>query len=94
MVDNKFKIAFKVKVKNGVLQKFIDEKGWSLLTPREKLVIKKRFGFSGYYGGSDLESVGDKLGGISRERIRQIEVKALRKLRKHFGAEKTLIANI
>jgi RNA polymerase primary sigma factor len=49
------------------------------LTPREQQVIKMRFGVG---DGSErtLEEVGRRLG-ISRERIRQIEVRALHKLR-------------
>ena len=49
------------------------------LTPREELVIKLRFGL---YDGRTrtLEEVGQKFN-ITRERIRQIEAKALRKLR-------------
>jgi RNA polymerase primary sigma factor len=49
------------------------------LTPREEQVIKMRFGVG---DGSErtLEEVGQRLG-VTRERIRQIEVKALRKLR-------------
>ena len=49
------------------------------LTPREALVIKLRFGL---YDGRTrtLEEVGQKFN-ITRERIRQIEAKALRKLR-------------
>jgi len=48
------------------------------LTPREQTVIKMRFGFD---DGTDhtLEEVGRSLG-LTRERIRQIEVKALRTL--------------
>ena len=49
------------------------------LTPREEYVIKLRFGL---YDGRTrtLEEVGQKFN-ITRERIRQIEAKALRKLR-------------
>ncbi len=51
----------------------------STLTPREEKVIKMRFGVG---DGSEhtLEEVGQNFA-VTRERIRQIEVKALRKLR-------------
>ena len=51
----------------------------STLTPREVRVLRMRFGL----GGADtytLREVGEKLG-VTRERIRQIEGKALKKLR-------------
>jgi RNA polymerase primary sigma factor len=49
------------------------------LTPREERVIKMRFGLE---DGSEhtLEQVGETFA-VTRERIRQIEAKALRKLR-------------
>jgi RNA polymerase primary sigma factor len=49
------------------------------LTPREEQVIKMRFGVG---DGSErtLEEVGQSFG-VTRERIRQIEAKALHKLR-------------
>ena len=55
------------------------ERELSTLTPREAHVIKLRFGL---YDGRTrtLEEVGSKFN-ITRERIRQIEAKALRKLR-------------
>ncbi len=49
------------------------------LTPREEKVIKMRFGFGGD-GEHTLEEVGKPFA-VTRERIRQIEAKALRKLR-------------
>ena len=56
------------------------------LTEREQEVIKLRFGF---YGGRrlTLEEVGKKYN-VTRERIRQIEAKALRKLRHPSRANK------
>lgn len=60
-----------------------DEIGKALatLTPREERIMELRFGMSG--GGSHtLDEIGDELG-FTRERVRQIEVEALRKLRRH-----------
>ena len=48
------------------------------LTPRESRVIKKRFGLDGE--AQTLASVGEEEG-VQQERIRQIEAKALRKMR-------------
>ena len=65
-------------VARTILQEVI-ERELNTLTPREKLVIKLRFGL---YDGRTrtLEEVGHQFN-ITRERIRQIEAKALRKLR-------------
>jgi RNA polymerase primary sigma factor len=49
------------------------------LTPREELVLRKRFGI-GQEQEHTLEEVGQSFD-VTRERIRQIEAKALRKLR-------------
>lgn len=48
------------------------------LTPKEELVIRRRFGI-GYDEDSTLEEIGKTLG-VTRERIRQIETQALKKL--------------
>jgi RNA polymerase primary sigma factor len=52
------------------------------LTPREERIIKKRFGME---DGSEhtLEEVGNSFA-VTRERIRQIETKVLRKLLRAF----------
>jgi RNA polymerase primary sigma factor len=57
------------------------------LTDREKKVVDFRFGLSDGYSRT-LEEVG-RLFNVTRERIRQIEAKALRKLR-HPSRMKTL----
>lgn len=49
------------------------------LTPREEKVIKMRYGID-VASGYTLEEIGKDFG-VTRERVRQIEVKALRKLR-------------
>ena len=53
-------------------------KALNTLTPREVKMIQLRYGFSG--SEMTLEEVG-KVFNVTRERIRQIEAKALRKLR-------------
>lgn len=49
------------------------------LTPREEQVLRMRFGL-GYDEAATLEEIGQTLG-VTRERIRQIESKALKRLR-------------
>ena len=55
------------------------EEAFSVLTPREEAVIRFRYGFG--CKPHTLEEVG-KIFHITRERVRQIESKALRKLRR------------
>lgn len=57
------------------------------LSPREANVLKMRFGLDGHHPMT-LEEVGREFG-VTRERIRQIEAKALRKL-KHPSRRKKL----
>jgi RNA polymerase primary sigma factor len=60
------------------MKKNID-RALSSLTEREQNIIRKRFGI-GEDGPRTLEDVGHELD-VTRERVRQIEVKAIRKLR-------------
>lgn len=52
-----------------------------LLEPRERLVILRRFGFVGH--AATLDKIGLVLG-VTRERVRQIESKALERLEREF----------
>ncbi|MFL6936990.1 MAG: sigma-70 family RNA polymerase sigma factor, partial [Xanthobacteraceae bacterium] len=56
------------------------------LTPREQRILRMRFGIGGTTDHT-LEEVG-KVFGVTRERIRQIEAKALGKLRHPTRAQK------
>ena len=57
-----------------------------LLNPREQKIVKMRFGIEGYRTHT-LEEVGKEFG-VTRERIRQIEAKALERLKKHQDSKK------
>jgi len=80
--------------------KEMTEQVLNTLTPREERIIKMRFGLE---DGTEhtLEEVGQNFG-VTRERIRQIEAKALRKLRHpaataacaHSSTERTEINTI
>ncbi|MFA7208734.1 MAG: RNA polymerase sigma factor RpoD [Parcubacteria group bacterium] len=56
------------------------------LTPREQKILKIRFGLEDGVVHT-LEEVGQEFG-VTRERIRQIESKALEKIREHKGVKK------
>ena len=58
------------------------------LTPREKKVISMRFGLGGGPTFS-LQKIGKKIG-LSKERIRQIEKKAIRKIRTGIDGQRLL----
>jgi RNA polymerase primary sigma factor len=64
----------------SLLKDYLDEAFRTILTPRERQVIRMRFGLE---DGQDrtLSEIAEELG-VSRERIRQIEAEALAKLRR------------
>lgn len=66
IIDNKIKTGI-----NDVL---------SLLDDRERDIIESYFGLNKDYDGMTLEAIGEKYG-LTKERIRQIKFKALRKIR-------------
>lgn len=55
-----------------------------LLDERERLIVERHFGIGDAAGGKTLDEIGRELG-ISKERVRQIELKALAKLRVGLG---------
>jgi RNA polymerase primary sigma factor len=74
-------------VEAGALANCMSE-ALSQLTPREQRILRMRFGI-GEAQDHTLEEVG-KVFGVTRERIRQIEAKALEKLRKPQLARKLI----
>jgi RNA polymerase primary sigma factor len=60
------------------------------LTVRERLILSLRFGLDGSEPMT-LEETGQRLG-VTRERIRQIEHRAIEQLRAHPGARRALHA--
>ena len=55
-----------------------------ILSEREKMVISDYYGLDGYKWS--MEEIGEKLG-MTRERVRQIKNRALRRLRKGYSSE-------
>jgi len=62
------------------IEKWIDQ-----LTEKQREVVTRRFGLHGY-DVSTLEEVGNNIG-VTRERVRQIQIEALRKLREILEKE-------
>lgn len=58
------------------------------LTPRQEKVLRERFGIGGET--SDLKKIGDEIG-VSRERVRQIEAKALSEMRFIMKSKKVVV---
>ena len=58
-----------------------------MLNDRERYVIEERFGFNVSGEPQTLQYIGDSLG-VSRERVRQIEQQALKKLRENARKQK------
>lgn len=74
--DSEVNIEKEYEIKN---LKDLIKRELNKLDDREKIIIKKRFGLDGY-SPMTLEEVGKELG-VTRERIRQIENKVLKKLK-------------
>ena len=62
----------------------------AVLTPREQLVVRWRFGVGNEGVTMTLEMVAQRLD-LTRERVRQIELAALRKIRQHFAGVSEMV---
>ncbi|MFB0507448.1 MAG: RNA polymerase sigma factor RpoD/SigA [Thermodesulfobacteriota bacterium] len=83
LVDKEAIVPFERLIQGMDLAHLI-EKALKNLKPREKEIIRLRFGI-GRDSAQTLEEIGEKFG-ISKERVRQIEKKALRKAKWHLRA--------
>lgn len=69
---------------DGMMQSIMKAIEEAIPDERELFVLKARFGLGGM-PRMTLQATGDELGGLSRERVRQLEAKALARLRRHEG---------
>ena len=81
-----------VEVEDVLYRTRLCNKCLNLLTERERFVIEKRYGWDGGEP-QHLEQVGNALG-VTRERVRQIEAKALRKMRRVIWQEKLKVEDV
>ena len=75
---------FETRERDRNINELLKHLGTDMFPGREEKVIKMRFGIAPYDGGPyegcyTLKQVGEVIG-VTRERVRQIEAKALRKL--------------
>ena len=77
-IEDKTILSPEERVSDILLREEINKQLQSL-KPREQIVVNMRFGLNGHMPHT-LEEVGDHIG-VTRERIRQIEARALRTLR-------------
>jgi RNA polymerase primary sigma factor len=84
-IEDQSTISLVEAASTNLLKKQIDEV-LCTLTPRERRVLQSRFGLEDGRSRT-LEEVGAEFG-VTRERIRQIEAKAIRKLRHRSRSQK------
>lgn len=84
LIEDKSSVSPENTLMNTKLSEYVDNILHDL-TPREEMILRKRFGIGGI-NDHTLEEVGKQIN-VTRERIRQIEAKALRKLRHPVRAQ-------
>ena len=85
-IDDEDSISPEESATNQLLKEKVAEV-LSSLSDREQKIVRMRFGLDNGGKSHTLEEVGQQFA-VTRERIRQIEAKALAKLRKHKDAKK------
>ena len=88
-IEDKFNPNPLLHTRHSLLREEI-EKALSILDEREELIIRLRFGLDGEGYPRTLEEVG-QIFNLTRERIRQIEAKAIQKLRNSYRGKKLQI---
>ncbi len=83
LVDKEVTVPFE-RLIQGMDLAHLTEEVLRNLTPREREIVRSRFGI-GRDSAQTLEEIGRKFG-ISKERVRQVEKKALRKAKWHLRA--------
>jgi RNA polymerase primary sigma factor len=75
--DRRWTLAYEQRISANVTKL---ERLLTRLSPRERYVLRSRFGWGREFDARTLQQVADEFG-VSRERIRQLESRALKKLR-------------
>jgi RNA polymerase primary sigma factor len=88
-IEDKFNPNPLLHTRHSLLREEI-EKALSILDEREELIIRLRFGLDGEGYPRTLEEVG-QIFNLTRERIRQIEAKAIQKLRSSYKGKRLQI---
>lgn len=78
LIEDTLTPSIEEQAMESAMQREIDRQ-MECLQPREQMILVLRFGLNGQ-NPHTLEEIGNRMG-VTRERIRQIELKALRKLR-------------
>jgi RNA polymerase nonessential primary-like sigma factor len=83
--DDNAALAMEEDLLYSMMRKDISRLMSERLKPQEQQVLSLRFGLIGEDGGLSLGKVGEQMN-LTRERIRQVEISGLKKLRQHSAA--------
>lgn len=83
--DDNAALAMEEDLLYSIMRKDMEHLMTEYLKPQEKQVLSLRFGLVGEDGGLSLGKIGEQMN-LTRERIRQVEISGLKKLRQHCEA--------